>query len=281
MGQIIKDEGTTTLIYGANEGFFTDPFSTPAETMAGWTADAMGFYNPEKTPEYRSWDYSEALEYTKIFPELKGQDKVWSVCWECAGSGLYRSPTQHRDHLARPYCFRCEGRGGRYIKVESARDSVREKAKKNLKAHLAEIEWENGREAREAEARRKEEEQEAQRIKEEIESKETIAAVSEDYPIGHKLDGVQATIARIAEFTSESPWSYDGPELTRVVTFMDDSGLQFSWFSTSGPIWEMEVGDKGKLFGTVKDLGTFRGQAQVTISRARFKDVVKLPKENN
>lgn len=64
--------------------------------------------------------------------------KVWKPCGSCGGDGLYHAPTGYTDNLGRPYCFDCNGTGGRWTtkrrEDRNAKARARYAAKRAAKA---------------------------------------------------------------------------------------------------------------------------------------------------
>lgn len=257
----------TTIIYPTGTSLFDNRLSAHQRADMASTAG-------HGLPEFRSYDYDGTTPYVDPFPELKGTDKVWAACYACAGSGLYELPTWVTDHEGRPYCFKCEGIGGKVSTVAAARASIRRKVKarneRKAKEAAREAAYEAGAEARAARAAAKAEADAALQAT----AEQRLAQLEVTLPAGTKLHGIPVTVSRTATYMRDAFNSWEAPETVAVVTFTDAQAVDYVWHSGSNAAFQLQQGDAGNLFGTVKRTSIYRNDAQVTLTRARLKDVV-------
>lgn len=258
-----KKTTSRTLIYPRGAGFFDNRPS--ASQLAGMASTARG-----NLPEFNSNNYDGTAPYADPFPGSKGKDTVWAVCHKCHGSGLYKEVTNYTDIKGRPYCFACNGIGGKKSTVSSARSSVRGKIKRNEERRAKE-------EARRAAAEaRQEAEREAREAKAAVDAAKAEAVASnlsrlkEELPEGSKIASLPVTVTRVTTYKREAYNAWEGVEIVAVVTFTDESGNTYVWHSTSSGAFNLNKGDRGDLSATVKRHSEYRGEAQTTVTRARL-----------
>lgn len=260
----------TTLIYPAGAGFF-DARLSPRQRAAMASTAGQGL------PQFNTNEYDGTDPYVDPFPGLKGATKVWAVCHACAGSGLYEMPTHITDIEGRPYCFKCEGIGGKVRTVTAARASIRRKIKahneREAKLARQQAEYEAGAAARQA----REAATAARQAEAHAAAEQRLAQLEVTLPAGTKLHGIPVTVNRTATYMREAYNTWEAPETVAVVTFTDDQAVDYVWHSGSAAAFQLQQGDTGNLFGTVKRASIYRNDAQVTITRARLKDVTPAP----
>lgn len=208
-------------------------------------------------------DYDNVLEYVDPFPQLKGTDQVWRVCYSCNGSGRYYAPTSYyRNYVA--YCFKCDGNGGTMVNVSTVRTSVKNKVKRNIEKQVQAIKRAEKHAAYlEEQAKIVEEKKQLQKVNE-----TKLLDMAQEIPVGSLVKGT-AKVSSIRGYIQKGWGYYDNSKSARVITFhMNDTN--YVWFTASKKGFNLNLGDTVNFEAVIKKLDTFNDNIQVIITKVKF-----------
>lgn len=207
-----------------------------------------------------------APEYTEPCPGKKGTDRIWRTCG--CGDGIFKGRFAvifyGYNGQAGPWCFACKGAAGYSVLVSSVRATARRQHREAVARYEAAVEWEAGREAREAaELVRQEEAAAAEQARRDALVKGFAGEV------GEKLTGLTGTVTVAKSFEVRSYSGY-GTDVKMFVVVTLDNGQVVKTSGTGRSLYALNRGDTVTVGGTVKSHDEYEGQDQTVLTRAKI-----------
>ena len=205
-------------------------------------------------------------EYTEPCPGQKGTDRLWRTCG--CGDGMYRGRFAvifvGATGTEGPWCFACKGAGGYSVLVSSVRAAARKAYRAEVARYEAALEWEAGREAREA----AELVRQAEAVAAE-EARRAALVTGFAAEVGEKLVKATGTVTVAKRYEVRSFSGY-GMETKVFVVVTLDNGQVVTTSGTGRTLFQVARDDKVTVSGTVKSHDNYQGQDQAVLIRAKF-----------
>lgn len=204
--------------------------------------------------------------YIEPCPGQVGTDRVWRKCG--CGDGMFRGRFAvifvGATGTEGPWCFACKGAAGYSVLVSSIRAAARKAYRADVARYQAALEWEAGREAREAaELVRQAEAAAAEQARRDA----LVTGFAGE--VGDKLAGLVGTVAVAKRFEVLSYSGY-GMDTKMFVVVALDNGQVVKTSGTGRSLFALNRGDTVTVAGTVKAHENYLGQDQAVLIRAKF-----------